>query len=180
MYQRILWKGVLMSLSTTFFADQDIVEIDLDRIKMLKEAAENDPLKRARLCLHKSHNDRVQEMVIALCGSSYVRPHRHTDKSEAFHIIEGELAVILFDNAGSITQIIRMGQAHGHYTFMYRLNDNIWHTVVPLSETVVFHESASGPFVEGEGEFAEWSPDYQDTKGIDEYMERLKEETAAT
>lgn len=169
-----------MPLSTTFFTDQDIVEVNRDRIDMLKEAAENDPLKRARLCLHKSHKDHVQEMVIALCGSSYVRPHRHTGKSEAFHIIEGELAVILFDNAGSITQIIRMGQVHSHNTFMYRLNNNIWHTVVPLTETVIFHESASGPFVEGGGEFAEWSPDYKDTERIKKFLERLKEETAAT
>jgi cupin fold WbuC family metalloprotein len=160
-------------MSATFFHNQEITEIGPAHFEPLKQAALQAPLKRARLCLHHHHEDPVQEMVIAFCRRSYVRPHRHANKSESFHVIEGELAVVFFDDNGQVTHRIRMGPLDSGHPFLYRLSGNLWHTVVPLSEFVIIHETTSGPFVEGETEFARWGPDGKDASEIDSFLTRI-------
>lgn len=41
-------------------------------------------------------------MLIVMAKGSYIRPHKHKNKSESFHIIEGLLDVIVFDLAVEI------------------------------------------------------------------------------
>ena len=68
--------------------------VDLDELKLL---AKNDPDKRARICLHKDDSELVHEMIIVIYEGSEIIPHRHIDKSESYHIIEGELKIVFFD-----------------------------------------------------------------------------------
>lgn len=152
-------------MSVIFFDQQEIIEINQVQIEDLKNRATQSPRRRARLCLHHSHTDLVQEMVIAFCQDSYVPPHRHQNKTESFHIIEGELQVVFFDNDGSVTSRVYMARDSENNTFLYRLGKNIWHTVVPFTDFVVIHEISTGPFVEGTDEFAPWAPDASDKKG---------------
>jgi len=112
-------------------------------------------------------------MVIAFCKESYVRPRRHVDESKSFHVIEGELAVVFFDGRGQVTRRIKMGPLGSGRTFLYRLSISLWHTVVPLSEFVIIHETPTGPFVEGGTEFATWGPDEADADGIRAFLEGI-------
>jgi glucose-6-phosphate isomerase len=159
-----------LSESNTFFADQEIVEINLTQLEDLKHAASHSPLKRARLCLHRTHDDQVQEMVIAFCRGTYNPPHRHQNKSESFHVIEGELLIIFFDDRGKVTRRIKLGPPNAESTFLYRLSSDLWHTVVPLSEFVIIHETTTGPFVRGATECAAWAPDDSDREQIDKFL----------
>lgn len=161
-------------MSTTFFENQEIIEIDQPQLEELKRAAAGSPLKRARLCLHHSHDDKVQEMVIAFCRGSYNRPHRHQNKTESFHVIEGELLVVFFDDLGHVTRQLKLA-AHGKAagSFLYRLSSELWHTVIPLSDFVVIHETTTGPFIQGESEIAAWSPAETDVVGIKEFFRGL-------
>ncbi len=161
-------------MSTTLFAHQEIIEINRAQLEDLKRAAAASPLKRARLCLHHSHDDKVQEMVIAFCRGTYNRPHRHRNKTESFHVIEGNLVVVFFDNLGHVTGRIKLGPGTEGQTFLYRLSSDLWHTVVPLSEFVIIHETTSGPFIKEENELATWAPDEKDTKGVEEFLSRIK------
>ena len=160
-------------MSATFFIGQEITEVTQEQLRQLKQAALHAPLKRARLCLHLDHRDSVQEMVIAFCQGSYVRPHRHVNKSESFHVIEGELMVILFDDKGQVTRRIKMGPSSSGYTFLYRLSSSLWHTVVPLSEFVIVHETVTGPFAKEDTEFAPWGPDDSDVDGIEMFLAKI-------
>ncbi|MBL7085931.1 MAG: WbuC family cupin fold metalloprotein [Candidatus Cloacimonetes bacterium] len=139
----------------------------------MKRAAVEAPLKRARFCLHHDLTNQVHEMVIAFCRESYVRPHRHKNKSESFHVIEGKLAVIFFDDEGKVTRRIKMGPVGSNSTFLYRLSSNLWHTVVPLSEFVIIHETTTGPFIKEESEFAPWSSVDDDPKGIERFLAKI-------
>ena len=66
------------------------------------------PLLRAKyVCPDVEHP--VQEMVIAFYKDSYVRPHRHIGTSESFHVAEGEIDVIFFDEVGKPTNRERLG-----------------------------------------------------------------------
>lgn len=160
-------------MSATFFIREEIIEISQEQLDQLKQAAMQAPLKRARLCLHHDRSDKVQEMVIAFHKESYVRPHRHIDKSESFHVIEGKLAVVFFDASGQVTRRIKMGPFGNDHTFLYRLSSSLWHMVVPLSEFVIIHETTTGPFVEGEAEFPNWAPDDADADEIRAFLARI-------
>ena len=160
----------------TFFNDQDILEVNLSLIKKLKEAASNDLSKRARFNLHKSHQDKVHEMIVVLHKDTYVRPHQHSNKTESFHLIEGSLVVIFFDDDGKIINQIKMSEPENKYPFIYRLSRDFWHMVIPLSEFVVFHETTNGPFIKGETKFPDWAPDDKDTYEVEVFKQRIKNE----
>lgn len=160
-------------MSSTFFYGQDIAEIRSEQLNQLKLAAKEAAPKRARFCLHRDHADLIQEMVIAFCRGSYVRPHRHINKSESFHVIEGDLLVVFFDNSGSMIRRIEMGPIGTGKTFLYRLNADLWHTVVPLSDYVILHETTTGPFVKSEEDYAAWSPMDNDPDEIELFSKRL-------
>ena len=55
-----------------------------------------------RLCAHPAVDDRLHEMVIAMARETYVRPHKHVNKSESVHVIEGLADAVLFDDAGNV------------------------------------------------------------------------------
>ena len=155
---------------TTFFSTEAISEVTPEDLSRLREAAASSPLKRARLCLHHDHQDQVQEMVIAFCRSSYVPPHRHLDKSEAFHVIEGELTVLIFDDDGAVTRRIEMAPVTNGFTFLYRLSSPLWHTVVPRSDVAVIHEITAGPFIEGGMLTPHWAPDATDPVAAQQFL----------
>ena len=133
--------------SVFFLEDRDIITITHPDIDKLKKAAAEASLRRSRCCLHQSHDDNVQEMVIAFCQDSNVPIHRHRNKSESFHIIEGKLEILFYDDQGNITERIEMGTFGTGLPFLYRLSSDKWHTVKPLSDFVVIHETTSGPFI---------------------------------
>ena len=66
-------------MSTVIRNNQDNIYIDRKKLEELKILAQNDPNKRARICLHKDDGEMIQEMIIAFCKDSYIRPHRHID-----------------------------------------------------------------------------------------------------
>lgn len=160
-------------MSTTYLTGDEIVTILPGQIAELKEAAARTPFRRARLCLHKDHDDSVQEMVIAFCRGSYTRPHRHHGKNESFHIIEGQVAVVIFDDEGNVTHRLTLGPPGSGNIFIYRLRSSIWHAVIPLTNFVVLHETTSGPFEPGQSEPAPWAPDGSNQLDILKFLARL-------
>jgi cupin fold WbuC family metalloprotein len=159
--------------SVTYFPARTIIEITPMLLAQVKQAAALEPLRRARLCLHSGPEDRLHEMVIAFCRDGYVRPHRHRAKSESFHMIEGELDVVFFDDVGCVTRRIAMGPVGSGRTLLYRLASEEWHTVVLRTQTAVVHETTNGPFNSEDNEVAPWSPETTDQAAVIEFMQRL-------
>lgn len=145
-------------MADVFRLADDIVEIGPDWLARLKAAADASPLRRARVCLHRAAQDTVQEMIIALCADVLFRPHRHHGKTESFHLIEGDLDLVIFDEAGRPLRTVQMGPVGSRKTFCYRLNASLYHALLPRTPHVVFHETTSGPFVQGDAQFAPWAP----------------------
>jgi cupin fold WbuC family metalloprotein len=163
-------------MSVEFLKGRDVVEIGPETLAGLKQSAASAPLRRARVCLHQDLQDKVQEMVIAFCRDTYNRPHRHRDKSESFHVIEGELLVVFFDDDGRVTRRIHMGPNGSGLTFYYRMSSDLWHAVLPLSDYVIIHETTSGPFVPGDADFAPWGPDPSDAEAVRFFEDRVRSE----
>jgi cupin fold WbuC family metalloprotein len=147
-------------MPAVFHSREGIVSVGPEWIARLKAAAAEEPLGRARLCLHHGHDDYVQEMVIAFCRDSLVRPHRHPERSESLHMIEGELTVLIFEDDGKVARRIELAGpgAGGERALLYRVSNGAWHSVVPRSPFVVVHEAAAGPFDPNERHFAPFAP----------------------
>ena len=105
-----------------FYSRKPITEIDQSTIEVLLNEMEGTPRKRIRLCLHDDVGNPLHEMAIVLGRESYIRPHKHEGKTESFHIIEGRLSVVFFDDDGKVQKVLRMGPLHSGLTFFYRLS----------------------------------------------------------
>ena len=145
-----------------YSASSDIVSIDKKDIHDLKKKVMQCPNQRIRICAHQASDDRLHEMLIVITQSSYIRPHKHQHKSESFHLIEGLLDVLIFNDQGDIIELIEMGDVLSGKKFFYRLSSSYFHTLVLRTDLVVFHETTNGPFVKEHTVYAPWAPDQSD------------------
>jgi cupin fold WbuC family metalloprotein len=145
-----------------FYSSDDIAEVTPDWYDRLKTNAIGAKRRRSRLCLHHDDDDLLHEMIIVFHRDAIIRPHRHRGKSESYHVIFGELNIILFDDDGRPTRIITMGDLASGKTLVYRQSSPIWHSVIIKSEYAAIHEVTNGPFRVEENEFAPWSPQKDD------------------
>jgi cupin fold WbuC family metalloprotein len=141
-----------------FYAADRIATVGRDDIDYLKKRAAESGRERSRLCTHRSTNDLLHEMFIVHSTDTYVRPHKHLGKAESFHLIEGRIDVIVFDENGAITDVVQMGEYSSGLRFYYRIGDPTYHTLMILSDVAVFHEVTMGPFVRDDTIYAPWSP----------------------
>ena len=153
-----------------------LVRVTPEVLDWLKARLPTSPTKRVRLCAHPDPGDPIHEMLIVLHRDTYVRPHAHPTKSESFHVVEGEGDVVLFDEAGQITDVIHMGDRASNKTFYYRTGPGQFHTLLLRSELMVVHETTNGPFVEGDAVVADWAPAAEDAAAIPSFTARLREE----
>jgi len=155
------------------FADESIVTVEYQDIQQLKEYSDLNERKRIRLCAHRDIEDRIHEMLIIHAKNTYVRPHKHINKTESFHIIEGTADIVIFSEDGTILDLIEMSDYSGGQIFYYRLSDARFHTVFIKSEVVVFHETTNGPFCREDTVFAEWSPHDNEVDATHRFLENL-------
>jgi cupin fold WbuC family metalloprotein len=156
------------------YATDAIIVVDAADVAGLKRAAEGNTRRRIRLCAHYSTDDRVHEMVIVHARDTYVRPHKHVGKSESFHVVEGDVDVVVFDDNGGVIEVIRMGVFASGRPFYYRIAEPLFHTLLIRSEILVFHETTSGPFRRADTVFAPWAPEDGDAAAAATYLADLE------
>lgn len=140
------------------YSREPIFSITRKPMSDLRRLAAESPLGRARICAHHSPADVVQEMLIVVMRESYIRPHKHLAKSESFHMIEGEMDVLIFSDDGLLENVIAMSAYKDSANFYYRLCIPKFHTLVLKSEWALFHETTSGPFNPEDSVGAPWAP----------------------
>ena len=143
-----------------------LIEVDDAMIEMLVEASGTEPKRRARLNLHNNDDDLLHEMIIAFRKDSLNMPHRHVGKSESMHVMRGRVDVVIFDDDGRESRRVRLcakGRGMPSATIglpcVFRMAAPLWHTVIPLDDVVVVHETTNGPFQPGRNmEVPPWAP----------------------
>lgn len=160
-------------------ADEPIVRLSGLDIASLKQQALANPRRRIRVCKHPDTNDRLHEMLIVHTHGTYVRPHKHLNKSESVHIIEGEVEVVFLDESGAVTDVVRLGDFQSGREFYCRANWPLYHTLLVTSEFLVFHEITTGPFRREETVFAPWAPEESNTLACSEFQARVAREAAS-
>lgn len=155
------------------FAADPIVTVGRPDIESLKEKAGHNRRKRIRLCAHRNVTDSLHEMLIVHTKETYVRPHKHLNRTESFHLIEGVVQVVVFDDAGNIMEVVQMGDYSSGHRFYYRMQEPFFHTLRITSDYLVFHETSNGPFVRSDTVFPPWAPEENDWPAVEAFTEHL-------
>jgi len=161
-----------------FYAEEAVVRWGPEEIEFVARRAAESPRLRARICGHRDPVDRLHEMIIGLDRRGYVRPHKHRDRAESFHVFAGSADVVIFDDAGVVREVVTLGDGSTDLRY-YRLNTSAFHTVLVRSPTFVVHETTLGPFDAGDTEFAAWAPQEGESEAIAAFLERVEREVAA-
>ena len=155
-----------------------IVRLGEAEIEFLKQQARSSPRGRARICAHKDTQDPLHQMLIALSSAGYVRPHKHLDKAESFHVVEGEGDVVVFKENGEISEVIPLGSHGSSKPFFYRLPAGYYHTILVHGEFLVVHEVTTGPFIPTQTEEAPFAPEAIQDGASREYLSKLRDKAA--
>ena len=144
-------------IQNVFHNEHGYVGVGSDWIEQLKEVASKSPLRRARLCLHRSDDELLHEMIIALAHDCLFKPHKHEAKSESYHMIQGRMIFIMFDGDGTPSQAILLTPPGQGGVICFRMSKPIYHAVLPIDD-VVYQETTTGPFKRGDATIAPWAP----------------------
>jgi len=158
------------------YTKDTITRVDAKDVEILKSMAVANPRKRVRLCAHPNPDDLLHEMIIVLYDASYVPPHKELTKSESFHMVEGVMEVLIYNDDGSLREVVPLAAPGSDRPFYYRLSDSLFHTVLPVSDVVVYHEITNGPFHPGGAQFADWAPGNDaDAADKEKYLEEMRD-----
>lgn len=161
-----------------FFAEGDIATISQAEIDTLKLAVVETPHGRCRINLHSASDDKLHEMFIVIQRGSYIRAHKHPNKSEAFHMVYGSARVVIFNDDGDIEKVVHLDANCPKKPFYYRMSKPFFHTLIIESDIMIVHEITNGPFVPGQTIFAFFSPHEDDKEAVRNFQNNLQAELA--
>lgn len=133
--------------------------IDTDTLRTLSLEARSSARRRLNLNLHGDSREPSQRLFNAVEPESYIRPHRHSDppKPEFFLPVRGRFALLLFDDAGTVTACHLLA-AHGP-VLAAEVPPGIWHALLSLEPGSVFFETKPGPYLPlSDKDFPPWAP----------------------
>ena len=149
--------------------------IDNKLLDETKRKALDSPRLRMNYNFHETLDDPINRLINAMEPDTYLRPHRHKnpDKIEIFLILRGSVALFLFDDLGNITDNRILDPKEGVYGG--EIPADVWHTLLVLESGTTVFEVKHGPFAPLSPEnMALWSPAPEDTKGVKQFMDKLK------
>ena len=143
------------------FSSGDIVKVHSDQLKVFKEhALDNTEKKRYRYCLQESPQNMLHDMLLCRTRGDYTRPDKHNGIPESHTIIEGQELIVLFSDDGIITDAFVLDRDSGYLS--YRINADVYHLTIPLTEIAIDYEVKLGPFRADSNIFPSWAPDGTD------------------
>lgn len=161
-----------------YLADGPVSVIGKDDIAVIEKALEKAPRGRVRINVHPDGEDLLHEMFIAMSGKSYIHPHKHTSKSESFHLVHGKVDIVVLDDAGEIIRVVPLAADGDGGAFYYRMSAPLYHTLLIRSGTLVIHEITNGPFRKGESVMADFAPPESDSAAAAAYLADLARRAA--
>jgi cupin fold WbuC family metalloprotein len=155
--------------AVTYFCNQIHNAAGNRLFEEMKRLSKKNIGKNLKVCLHHSPDALFHDMIILEHKNNYFRPHKHLNKGETIHLIEGEIAVLVFDTDGGILSACRLNKINP----ISRVEEGCYHFVTPISDIVIYHESKPGPFLgNNDSFFADWAPVPEDKKSIKVFVEQ--------
>ena len=153
----------------SFFLTNRNVYFNNELLKYLEDYYKKN-FKDVRICLHEKPTDKQHDMIILQQRKNFYKPHKHLKKGETYHIMKGSMACVLFSNNGKINKICKINKSN-----IFRTPINTYHTMLPISKFVIYHESKPGPFLKkNDSIYPKWIKKYLINKNIDLLKEKVK------
>tara|TARA_Y100001958_G_C21121971_1_gene465802 strand:+ start:243 stop:755 length:513 start_codon:yes stop_codon:yes gene_type:complete len=154
--------------SKSFFLKDNYKFFDQKMIKFLEKNFLKIK-KDIRICLHKNSSDKHHDMIILQQKDNFYLPHKHLKKGETYHIIKGSMASILFNDNGKIKKIYKLMKDN-----IFRTPINTYHTMIPLTKYVIYHESKMGPFLKkNDSIFPKWNNKFNNKNEITKFKKKV-------
>ncbi|MBU1092511.1 WbuC family cupin fold metalloprotein [Patescibacteria group bacterium] len=150
-----------------------IPQISSDETANYLTAAHNSLKQRMPMILHKPGAN-FNQVINFVLANSYMQPHQHPDKNkiEEIWLLEGDMAVLFFDDQGKITDVAKLDPQQNNHIIIPAF---AWHTYVTLSDHSISYETMHGIYDPATWkEFAEWAP-HEDTSESSTYLNHLKQ-----
>ncbi len=151
-----------------------MIRIDIPLISGVSDEAKQSPRLRKNYNFHSEASATMQRMLNAMEPETYIQPHKHEnpDKTEVFFSLRGRLAVIEFNDEGTIQDFVILNPDDG--IFGVEVAPRTWHMVVSLDESAVSYEVKDGPYDPLDDKcFAAWAP-AEGAAGTTEYLKAIK------
>ena len=146
--------------------------IDQEVISGMIKRATGVPRRRSNYNLHPVPEDPVQRLLVATKLDTYFRPHRHDIQWECAVVLQGAYDLFIFDDAGVITEKVRLGKSGDAVGF--EIAARVWHDWLPIEDDGVFFEVKQGPYDPVNGTtFASWAPPEGDA-AVPAFLSRLR------
>ncbi len=132
--------------------------IEPSALERLVSEAQDRSRGRTNLNLHPELTDPIQRFCNILTQGSYVRPHRHEQppRWELFVGLEGRVAILGFDDHGTVRERIELGP---ETTRIVEIPAGAWHSLTALTPSAVLFELKPGPYTPlTDKDFAAWAP----------------------
>ncbi len=132
--------------------------VDSARIAAVVAKAKASPRLRMNDNLH-AMDDPIHRLLNATEPGTYVQPHRHGTpaKVETLAVIAGRGALVLFDDAGGVTQ--KCVLSPNGPTLVAEVPAGAWHTLLALEPGTVWFEVKAGPYAAPPAQdVAAWAP----------------------
>jgi len=154
--------------------DAHIPQLSRQEIDAFLSRAASSPRRRVPKILHEP-GDVLNRVVNFMMQDSYMQPHLHPgeEKIEKIFLIEGRIAVLMFDDRGAVKDLVMLEDGKVEYVEIPAFT---WHTYVMLSAHAVSYETMMGRYEpETWKEFAEWAPSEGSPESVT-YRDVLKAE----
>lgn len=122
------------------------------------------------MILHQP-GDELNRVVNFVLRGSYMQPHHHYEKVEDISIMEGTMAVVLFDDKGAVTKTVVLEPRKQEHV---EIPGNTWHTYLALSDYTISYETMMGKYNPTTWKkFADWAP-AENTPEASNYLTSLE------
>lgn len=146
--------------------------INQELLNQVSQEAADSPRKRKNYNFHQ-YEENANRMLNAIEPDSYVRPHhhQHPPKPEAFLVLQGKGAVIIFNDEGQVLEVYSLDPQKAQWGV--DIPAGWYHTILSLEAGSVFYEVKPGPYIPStDKDFASWAPK-EGTSEAKEYLDTL-------
>lgn len=144
-----------------------------EKLNELSLIAKGSERLRTNLNIHETPDASVQRLFLAFEPGTYIRPHRHPEshKWELFIILQGELDLLIFNDAGEIVDSVTLSDTA---TRAVEIPPNTWHSYVSKQSGTLAIEIKEGAYLPtSEHDFLPSSPS-ENTAEVSAYYQWMK------